>query len=55
MKNFDELIQAGGKKAIRHYWKTRTGQLSPRRDGGKVQDQGRRAEMAGEMQRRKAA
>ena len=28
MKNFDELIQAGGKKAIRHYWKTRTGQLA---------------------------
>ena len=50
MKNFDELIQAGGKKAIRHYWRTRTGQLSPRRDGGKVRDQGRRAEVTGGKQ-----
>jgi hypothetical protein len=50
MKTFDELIQAGGKKAIRHYWETRTGQLSPRRDGGKVRDQGRRAEATGGKQ-----
>jgi hypothetical protein len=50
MKNFDALIQAEGRKAIRHYWKTRTGQLSPRREGGKVRDQGRRAEVTGGKQ-----
>jgi len=34
MEKFDKIIQVGIKKAIQHYWKTRTGQLSPRRRGG---------------------
>src|SRR6266571_4835864 len=50
MENFDRIIQAGIKKAIQLYWKTRTGQLSPRRRGGKVHDQGRRAEVTGGKQ-----
>ena len=50
MESFDRIIQAGIKKAIQHYWKTRTGQLSPRRRGGKVRDQGRRAEVTGGKQ-----
>jgi len=50
MESFDKIIQAGIKKAIQHYWKTRTGQLSPRRRGGKVRDQGRRAEVTGGKQ-----
>src|SRR5436190_22868582 len=50
MENFDKIIQAGIKKAIRHYWKTRTGQLKPGRRGGKVRDQGKRAEVTGGKQ-----
>lgn len=50
MENFDKIIQAGIKKAIQHYWKTRTGQLKPGRRGGKVRDQGKRAEVTGGKQ-----
>lgn len=50
MESFDRIIQAGIKQAIQHYWKTRTGQLSPRRRGGKVRDQGKRAEVTGGKQ-----
>jgi len=50
MESFDKIIQVGIRKAIQHYWKTRTGQLSPRRRGGKVRDQGRRAEVTGGKQ-----
>ena len=47
MENFDKIIQVGIKKAIQHYWKTRTGQLKPGRRGGKVRDRGKRAEVTG--------
>ena len=50
MENFDKIIQAGIKKAIQHYWKTRTGQLKPGRRGGKVRDQGKRGEVTGGKQ-----
>ncbi len=50
MENFDRIIQAGIKKAIQRYWKTRTGQLKPGRRGGKVRDQGKRAEVTGGKQ-----
>src|SRR6266571_8359080 len=50
MESFDNIIQVGIKKAIQHYWKTRTGQLSSRRRGGKVRDQGKRAEVTGGKQ-----
>jgi Restriction endonuclease XhoI len=47
---FEKMIRIGLKKAIQHYWLTRTGQLSPERDGGEVRDQGRRAEVTGGKQ-----
>src|SRR2546425_9991407 len=50
MASFDKIIQDGIKQAIRHYWKTRTGQLFPGRRGGKVRDQGKRAEVTGGKQ-----
>ena len=50
MESFDKIIQVGIKKAIQHYWKTRTGQLSTKRRGGKVRDRGRRAEVTGGKQ-----
>src|SRR5713226_6473169 len=50
MENFDKIIQVGIKKAIQHYWKTRTGQLKPGRRGGKVRDRGKRAEVTGGKQ-----
>ena len=50
MEKFDRIIQVSIKKAIQHYWETRTGQLSPRRRGGKVRDQGKRAEVTGGKQ-----
>ena len=50
MESFDKIIQIGIKKAIQHYWKTRTGQLKPGRRGEKVRDQGKRAEVTGGKQ-----
>src|SRR6266705_1987128 len=50
MASFDKIIQDGIKQAIQHYWKTRTGQLKPGRRGGKVRDQGKRAEVTGGKQ-----
>src|SRR5712691_2865815 len=50
MASFDKIIQDGIKQAIRHYWKTRTGQLKPGRRGGKVRDRGKRAEVTGGKQ-----
>ena len=50
MENFDKIVQVGIKKAIQHYWKTRTGQLKPGRRGGKVRDRGKRAEVTGGKQ-----
>lgn len=50
MASFDKLIQDGIRKAIQHYWKTRTGQTRPGRRGGKVRDQGKRAEVTGGKQ-----
>jgi len=50
MASFDKLIQEGTKKAIQHYWETRTGQINPQRGGGVVLDRGRRAEVTGGKQ-----
>jgi hypothetical protein len=49
-KKFDGIVQEGLAAAIRLYWETRTGQVSQTRQGGAVQDQGRRAEVTGGKQ-----
>lgn len=50
MDTFEKLIRSGLKRAVRHYWLTRTHQLDGQHTKGKVRDQGRRAEVTGGKQ-----
>jgi len=49
MDKFEEIVQTGVRRAIQHYWLTRTKQISGQQ-AGPVQDQGRRGEVTGGKQ-----
>lgn len=49
MDKFEEIVQAGLRQAIRHYWLTRTKQINGQQ-AGQARDQGRRGEVTGGKQ-----
>lgn len=49
MDKFEEIVRTGVRRAIQHYWHTRTRQISGQQTGP-VQDQGRRGEVTGGKQ-----